>query len=72
MVESEELDLEIDLDQLKETIRMRRRDVFRVKPGSVHRLIGVTDVGVSEISTTEMDDVVRLADDYGREGTSAR
>ena len=72
MVESGELDLEIGLDELKETIRMRRRDVFRVKPGVVHRLIGVTDVGVSEISTTEMDDVVRLADDYGREGTSAR
>ena len=72
LVESGKLDLEIGLDEFKQTIHMRRRDVFRVNPGIVHRLVGVTDVDVIEISTPEMDDVVRLLDDYGRQGTSTR
>ena len=72
MVESGELDLEIGPDKASELIHMRRRDVFRVKPGVIHRLIGVTDVDVIEVSTTELEDVVRLADDYGRQGSSAR
>lgn len=72
IVESGQLDLEIGPDGASETIHMRRRDVFRVKPGVIHRLVGVTDVDVIEVSTTELDDVVRLADDYGRQGTSAR
>ena len=72
MVECGELDLEIGPDNTSELIHMGRRDVFRVKPGVIHRLIGVTDVDVIEVSTTQLDDVVRLTDDYGRQGTSAR
>jgi hypothetical protein len=33
-------------------------------------MIGRTDVRVFEVSTPELDDVVRLEDAYGREGTS--
>jgi hypothetical protein len=33
-------------------------------------MIAVTDVDVVEVSTPELDDVVRLEDAYGREGTS--
>jgi mannose-6-phosphate isomerase len=72
LVESGELDLEVGPSERCETIHMRRRDVFRLRPGVIHRLIGITDVDVIEVSTTELDDVVRLADDYGRTGTSAR
>ena len=72
MVESGELDVEVGPEEAPETIHMKRRDVFRVKPGVIHRLIGVTNVDVIEVSTTELDDVVRLSDDYGREGTSER
>lgn len=72
MVESGELDVEVGPEEAQETIHMKRRDVFRVKPGVIHRLIGVTNVDVIEVSTTELDDVVRLSDDYGREGTSER
>jgi len=39
-----------------------------VPAGVVHRLIAVTDMVVLETSTTEVDDVVRLEDDYGRVG----
>jgi mannose-6-phosphate isomerase-like protein (cupin superfamily) len=45
-------------------------EVFHVAPGTRHRLIGETDVDVIEVSTPELDDVVRLEDAYGREGTS--
>ena len=39
----------------------------RVKPGTVHRFCATSsDVLLVEVSTPEMDDVVRLEDDYGR------
>lgn len=41
-------------------------DVVHLPPGRLHRISGVTDVVLLEASTTELDDVVRLADDYGR------
>lgn len=65
MVETGELRLEIGPDG-GEVIRMSRRDVYRVRPGVVHRLVGLTDVDVIEVSSAELEDVVRLADDYGR------
>jgi hypothetical protein len=34
-------------------------------------MVAETDVEVFEVSTPELDDVVRLEDVYGREGTSA-
>ncbi len=43
----------------------------RIPPGTVHRLIAISDVRIVEVSTPELDDVVRLEDRYGREGTSA-
>lgn len=44
---------------------------FRVTPGTVHQMVAVTDCDVLEVSTPELDDVVRLTDKYGRQGTSA-
>ena len=44
---------------------------FRITPGTVHQMVAVTDCDVLEVSTPELDDVVRLTDKYGREGTSA-
>ena len=44
----------------------------RVLTGKVHRYEApYGDVRVLEVSTPHPDDVVRLVDDYGREGTSA-
>jgi quercetin dioxygenase-like cupin family protein len=54
-----------------ETRRMKAGDVFHVLPGTIHRMVGVVDVDVVEVSTPELDDVVRLQDVYGREGTNA-
>ena len=44
---------------------------FRVKPMTIHRFIAEEDVELMEVSTPELDDVIRLEDRYGREGTSA-
>jgi len=42
-----------------------------VTPGLVHRYEATTTlVRLIEVSTPELDDVVRLEDDFGREGTS--
>ena len=44
---------------------------FRFRPGTVHRVTALEDTTIVEVSTPELDDVVRLEDRYGREGTSA-
>jgi quercetin dioxygenase-like cupin family protein len=46
-------------------------DAFRITPGTIHSMEAVTDCDILEASTPELDDVVRLEDRYGREGTSA-
>jgi mannose-6-phosphate isomerase len=43
---------------------------FRFRPGTVHRVTGIEDTTILEVSTPHLDDVVRLEDRYGREGTS--
>ena len=40
---------------------------FRFPPGTVHRLTAVDDTRILEVSTPELDDIVRLEDRYGRE-----
>jgi mannose-6-phosphate isomerase len=45
-------------------------EAFRFRPGTVHRVTGIEDTRILEVSTAHLDDVVRLADNYGREGTS--
>jgi mannose-6-phosphate isomerase len=46
------------------------RQPFHVIPRLRHRMIALEDCDVVEVSTTELDDVVRLEDNYGRAGTS--
>jgi mannose-6-phosphate isomerase len=43
---------------------------FRYRPGTVHRVTAIEDTTILEVSTPQLDDVVRLEDRYGREGTS--
>lgn len=50
---------------------LRAGESFRNTPGTVHQMEAVTDCDVLEASTPHLDDVVRLSDRYGREGTSA-
>jgi mannose-6-phosphate isomerase-like protein (cupin superfamily) len=43
---------------------------FHYQPGTVHRVTAIEDTTILEVSTPHLDDVVRLEDLYGREGTS--
>ena len=42
-----------------------------VPTGRIHRYEAIERTELLEVSTPELDDVIRLEDDYGREGTSA-
>ncbi|PWB73563.1 MAG: cupin [Holophagae bacterium] len=52
------------------THRLEGGAVFHLPPATLHRLTAVTDCRLLEVSTPELDDVVRLDDRYGRTGTS--
>ena len=41
-------------------------DVRHIAPGRKHRMMAVTECDVIEVSTPELEDVVRLEDAYGR------
>ena len=43
---------------------------FHFPPGTVHRVTAVEDTTILEVSTPDLDDIVRLEDRYGREGTT--
>ncbi|MGQ0641818.1 MAG: cupin domain-containing protein [Gemmatimonadaceae bacterium] len=52
-------------------VRLTVGHAYRITPGTVHYMEAVTDCDILETSTADLDDVVRLKDRYGREGTSA-
>jgi mannose-6-phosphate isomerase-like protein (cupin superfamily) len=52
-------------------VSLRVGEAFRNEPGMIHQMEAITDCDVLEASTPHLDDVVRLTDRYGREGTSA-
>ena len=52
-------------------VQLKVGEAYRVTPGTVHYMEAVTDCDILEASTPDLDDVVRLQDRYGREGTSA-
>jgi mannose-6-phosphate isomerase len=43
---------------------------YHITPLTKHRMVAITDCDILEVSTPELDDVVRLEDAYGRAGTS--
>ena len=43
---------------------------FRYRPGTVHRVTALEDTTIIEVSTPQLEDVVRLEDKYGRAGTN--
>jgi mannose-6-phosphate isomerase len=53
-----------------EPVEITAGDCFRFRPRTVHRVTALEDTLVLEVSTPHLDDVVRLEDAYGREGTS--
>ncbi len=62
------MDLEVGPDDDRTVLTMAPGDVFHVRPHTIHRMIAAEDTDVLEVSTPELDDVVRLEDNYGRTG----
>jgi quercetin dioxygenase-like cupin family protein len=48
------------------TRRMTAGDTLHITPGTRHRITAIEDTDIFEVSTPEIDDVVRLEDRYGR------
>lgn len=67
-VDSGKLQMELENDQGQmETLVLGPGDVVESKPGRKHRVTALKDVRLIEVSTPELDDVVRVADDYKRD-----
>ncbi len=66
-VDSGLLQVEWENDQGEmETLQLGPGDVIENKPGRQHRVTALEDVRLIEVSTPELDDVVRVEDDYNR------
>ncbi len=52
--------------QALETQKLGAGDVYRVPPGTIHRVLAIDDATILEVATPGDDDIVRLDDDYGR------
>jgi mannose-6-phosphate isomerase-like protein (cupin superfamily) len=63
---SGEAELEVEVGGEMLSLRMTRDRSYRIPAGHGHRLSAVSDTRVIEISTPELEDVVRWEDDYGR------
>jgi mannose-6-phosphate isomerase len=59
----------LDLELNGEVHRLHPGAAAHITPGTRHRMIAVEDCDLFEVSTPEVNDVVRLEDRYGREGT---
>lgn len=66
-IQSGEIDMVVgpSVEQL-ETRRMRPGDQIHITPHTVHRMIAISDTDILEVSTPEVEDVVRVEDVYGR------
>lgn len=54
-----------------ETRILEEGESAHIPPGLIHRFEAIDDTVLIEVSTPQLTDVVRLEDDYGREGTTA-
>jgi len=58
--------LTLQQDDEKRVVEMQQGEAFHIPPRLIHRLDALEDADIAEVSTTELDDVVRLEDRYGR------
>ncbi len=60
------MDMDVESQGMRTRISLKPGDCLHIEPGMKHRMIAIEDCDVLEVSTTELDDVVRLEDKYGR------
>jgi mannose-6-phosphate isomerase len=63
------MEMDFETDGVKGRLTLKPGECVHIVPGMKHRMIAVDDCDVLEVSTPELDDVVRLEDRYGRAGT---
>ena len=63
--------LVFEIQQGERLIRreMKAGERIHIPPGTIHRMTAIEDSDIFEVSTPELQDVVRLEDRYGRAGT---
>jgi mannose-6-phosphate isomerase-like protein (cupin superfamily) len=66
-----EVHLTIEENGERRELRLPEGSTYRIRPGVRHRMRAVDACELIEVSSPELDDVVRLEDAYGREGTTA-
>jgi len=70
LVQDGTLDLVLGHGEDQRVERLEPGESRRITPGTIHRFRAVTDCTLFEVSTPELEDVIRIEDDFGREGTS--
>jgi mannose-6-phosphate isomerase len=65
------MQLLVEIDGTMRELTLGPGESHRIRPGVRHRMRAEEPCRILEVSSPELDDVVRLEDDYGREGTSA-
>jgi mannose-6-phosphate isomerase-like protein (cupin superfamily) len=60
------LEMDLEINGQREQVRLLPGDCLHIVPGMKHRMSALEDCAVLEVSTPELDDVVRLEDRYGR------
>ena len=61
------LTLELGDENLMQTLILNEGQSFRIAPYTIHRFVANDeDVDLIEVSTPELEDVVRISDKYGR------
>ena len=59
-----------EIQEGKELVRreMHSGERVHIMPKTIHRMTALEDSDIFEVSTPELDDIVRLEDQYGRQG----
>ncbi len=65
-----EVTLLVEVEGVMKELRLLQGQSHRILPGVRHRLSADAPVDLVEVSSPELDDVVRLEDRYGRAGTT--
>lgn len=52
----------------KQEIILNPGDKLDIAPGTIHRAEGLENSKILEVSTPDLDDIVKIEDDYGRKG----
>ena len=66
------LAMDIEIAGERRKLQLAPGECLRIVPGMKHRMNALEDCDVLEVSTPELDDVVRLEDRYGRADSNAK